>query len=222
MGTCLAVIKVIGTTSLGLFAGTVVTMTSGSEILKHVLLSSSGSVTLSDQSYGLVKKQITWFGAVLAALGTISTTAFQLAYTSAPRSMKHPYLIYASLVFPVSAGVYYGISGRALKNWYGFKGLLQEQGKKKKQDEDAVVQKKADKKQVVSDLDNSIYKDLGETSADEAANAEDEEIEAEVEAHLNERSAIDALNKVQLGNKIVSALSTLGFVVATIGIYGDF
>lgn len=222
MGTCLTVIKVVGTTSLGIYAGVIASNLSNYGIMSHVL--KTATVATSEKATGLVLGKIKTTGALLASLGTIATGAFILAYTQAPRALKHPYLIYASLVAPLTSIIYLGLTRPHLHQYCELK-------KMKKQRQAERPASKKHKQEVISELDNSTYKDLGDvltTSDEETPSAqttstgdEDSEVEQEVELHLAQKSLLDTLYSVHLGDHINVAISTLGFVVATVGLYGD-
>jgi hypothetical protein len=209
MGTCLTVIKIVGTTSLGLYAGAVATNLTNYEILIHVLHSANASTL--NRANAVIKDKLKTTGRLLTTLGTVATSAFLLAYTQAPSVLKHPYLIYASLVAPISGLVYVALAKNDLVKYCQLEKLIQQQ--KKKQPKEAVV----------SELDNSVYKDLGDvlTTSDEDERAEDGEIEQEVEFHLSQKTAQQTLERLHLGDQINAVLATTGFIITTIGLYGD-
>lgn len=198
MGTCLAVIKVVGITSLGLFTGGVCTnVLNGSDIVEYVINSSSKSNI--KQINSIIIKKIKTNAIYLSVVGSISTIAFQLAYFGAPARYQHPYLIYSSLIFPISSILYGLLSKDSILKYFNLDSLI-----------------KSNKREPIrSELDNSVYKDLGE-------NSEDDEIEEEVEFHLSKKIAIEALDKLKDVNKIVSVISFIGLLITSVGVHGDF
>lgn len=219
MGACLTVIKVVGTASLGLYAGAVATNLTTHDILVQCLTATD--ITTAQRANAVIKDKLRASARLLGALGSLATTAFLLAYTQAPPALKHPYLLYAALVAPISTAVYTVLIKADVTKY------CEMQKAKKMRPSSANKQKK---ESLVSDLDNSVYKDLGDvlTTSDEddarsasAAQDEDEEIEQEVELHLNQKTLLSILNHVHLGDKITSVLSIAGFVLATVGLYGD-
>jgi autophagy-related protein 33 len=215
MGTCLAVIKVIGVTTLGVYTGSVATNAlNGYDIVKYVL-ESSATINNIKQINAFITKKLATNGIFLSVLGSISSIAFQLAYNAAPARSKHPYLIYSSLVFPISSVIYGLVSRKQLLKFFYLDWFLA--------NSKPVKDAKPKKEPIRSELDNSVYKDLGDSSSvDEHGEDEDAEIEAEVDFHLSKRVAQEALDSVQFANKFVSVLSVLGFVIASVGVHGDF
>lgn len=219
MGVCLAATKVIGTTALGIYTGVVTSNITNYDILIHVLQSTT--ISNFNEFNSNLQSKLKTNSVLLGVLGGISSVAFQLSYFKAPLRAKHPYLIYASLVLPLSS-IIYGILTRGELIKY-FK--LDEVIKSFKKDEasENSVKEKAVKENVRSELDNSIYKDLGDdSSSNEGGQQEDDEISKEVEIHLSKTSLEQLLGKLNLANKIVGGVSFIGFVIASIGIYGDF
>lgn len=219
MGTCLAVTKVIGTTTLGLYTGITLANISHYDIFVHVL--ESTTVQNFNEVNAHLKSKIKENGVILSVLGGISSIFFQLSYFKAPTRAQHPYLIYASLVLPISSVVYGLISRKELIKFFKLDELIKEW----RFGVGAVeVLKKQKKEQAISELDNSVYKDLGsdDSSSVEGAQQEDEEITREVEVHLNKTSSENLVKKLGLANKIVGGVSLVGFVIASVGIYGDF
>lgn len=208
MGTCLAVIKVTGTAALGIYAGVAISSLTNYEILTHVL-ATANSANLNHVK-GLIRGQFVQTMRLLTALGSLASSAFILAYSQAPRTLKHPYLIYASLVTPLSSLIYYGLLRGPVTNYLRLKQLQ-------------VKESKEPRERVVSELDNSVYKDLGDvlTTSDEDEKAEDEEISEEVEFHLTQKTIEQTLERGHLGDKVNAVLGVLGFVIATVGLYGD-
>ncbi len=216
MGVCLAVTKVIGTTTLGIYTGIITSNITNYDILIHVLQSTS--ISNFNEFNSNLKAKLQKNSILLGLLGGVSSLAFQLSYFKAPLRSKHPYLIYASLVLPLSS-IIYGILTRGELIKY-FK--LDEVINSFKNNEDGNTVKKV-KENVRSELDNSVYKDLGDdSSSNEGGQQEDDEISKEVEIQLNKTSLEQLLGKLNLANKIVGGVSFIGFVIASVGIYGDF
>lgn len=223
MGTCLAVIKIIGTTSLGIYTGTVFSnQLSNLDILKKTILKNTENVKPLD----IMKEHLTVNTIVLGIFGSLSTLAFQLSFFGAPARLKHPYLIYSSLVFPISAAVFGALNFKDLCKLINFDSLVRDN-----MTQDTKTKKaKKDKKQLRSDLDNSVYKDLGESNSDEdeqteeaelAEVEEDEEISKEVEAHLEKTTALKVVDNLKFSNSIVLGVSFTGLLITAIGLYGD-
>lgn len=235
MGTCLAVIKVIGISTLGLYTGVVATnVLSGYDILKFVL-NKTATVSNIDTINKFIRSKLSFNGIAINILGTVSSLAFQLAYFGAPPRSKHPYLIYSSLVFPLSYFIHFKFAKNELNKFYKLKDSqnkshmdVNDQRKKRKLNQE----KKQKNDSLRSELDNSVYKDLGETSSIDGCNESIEElvgtegldidIEREVEFHLNQQTGLKALESSHFSDTIIFGLSTLGFLIASVGIYGDY
>lgn len=226
MGTCLAVIKVVGLSTLGLYTGGVATnVLSGYDILKFVL-DKTATISNLDTVNKFIRSKLSLNGIILNVLGAISSFAFQLAYFGAPARSKHPYLIYSSLVFPLSYLTYYNLARSEVSMFYRLKELGVDASTR-----DAKKEKQRPQKDYLrSDLDNSAYKDLGDSSSvdgneesiEELLGHDGQEVEKEVEFHLNRHTGLNALNRIHFSDQIVFSLSTLGFLVASVGVYGDY
>ncbi|CCH44217.1 putative membrane protein [Wickerhamomyces ciferrii] len=230
MGTCLAVTKIIGTTSLGIFAGYSISNISTYDILIKVL-SQSNLIDFA-QWNGKINEILVKNSIVLGGLGGISSLLFALSYNSSPSSGKHPYLIYASLVLPISS-ILIGILGKnEISNYLKLDSLIEKFKQGNTISGDNVKQVK---QVITSELDNSVYKDLGDDSVSTTSEQdqdqepitpegqnEDDEISKEVEIHLNKTTILNLLNKLNFINKFISGVSVLGFVISSIGIYGDY
>lgn len=194
MGTCLTVIKVVGTSALGIYAGTSIANLTSFDIFSRVLNSYSvnNNIKSSKEIVQVIKAKLLVNGIFKNALGLISSIAFYLAYSSGPKALKHPYLIYSGLVFPICSLSLGLISGKAIHK------LLFECSA-------------GAKTEVKSGLDDSVYNDLGEA-----------DIEEEVELHLRKENLLNFISGLKIANRINSVVSLAGFVVSVIGIYGDY
>lgn len=236
MGTCLAVIKVIGISTLGLYTGAIATnVLSGYDILKFVL-DKTATVSNIDTINRSIRSKLSLNTLIINLLGSVSSLAFQLAYFGAPPRGKHPYLIYSSLVFPLSYLIHFKFVRSEINKFYNLKASKsgsrtdEDDGKKKKRKLNKAEKQKKSNEQLRSDLDNSIYKDLGEASSideneesvEDLLGADKAEIEKEVEFHLHQQTGLKALEQSHFYDKIVFGLSSLGFLIASVGIYGDY
>lgn len=108
-GTCVTTIKVLGVALLGLLTSSLV-YTVYDEIPRLIKEISTNGVEASSnkKSCGSLSCFVPGVRATLGVLGGASTFLFSLAYLYSPAYAQHPYLIYASLVSPLTlVGVYY-------------------------------------------------------------------------------------------------------------------
>lgn len=98
MSVCLGVIKSIAVSSLGLYAGTLVTGTLVSYVTPLEVISQH------------LKPVVCKLGEFASVLATLSTGFFSLSYFGAPPQLRHPYLLYGALVAPVSGLYLWAIS----------------------------------------------------------------------------------------------------------------
>lgn len=256
MGTCLATTKIIGTASLGILAGAVGHQAYGSLPLLTQLTksqsssssSSSSSLTFADLQQAvrnLLKKSYY----LILGLGSTATTLLSLAFVKAPPRARHPYLIYAALGAPLAAAVLFfnnsspelkfllddavididdgsvnGDKAKSLSNASASTSpISSDKGKKSK---------KVYNKEEPSQLDNSVYRDLGADSEDDGVSSsssaksatpeEQQDIENEANKYITRTSSAKSLKKLKLGYTIASSIIGLAFGISTIGIYGDF
>jgi len=238
MGVCLAVTKVIGTSSLGIYTGIVFSNISNYDILMNVLKTTNFNFNSFNEFNNKLNHKLKEHCSILFGLGSISSILFQLTYFKSPLNLKHPYLIYSSLVLPISLTIYGILFKNEIINYFKLNEISQrfKQSryccgglKKCGAKEEQKTNNESKKEQITSELDNSVYKDLGdeinsndESNSTPTSQIEDEEISKEVEVHLNKTITEGLLNKLNLANKIISGFSLVGFIISCVGIYGDF
>ncbi|CAN6615581.1 hypothetical protein TRVA0_006S01618 [Trichomonascus vanleenenianus] len=129
-------------------------------------------------------------------LGIVSVTSLSAAFLFGGPRNRHPYLVYALLGVPISAV------------WSSF----QLGSSAKLQDEPVTPPTPGSPER--SQLDSSVYEDIGSgEKQDTPTPGDDTSPTSEAEVHTSRSCAF-----IRYGPKVVT---TLAFVIATIGIYGD-
>lgn len=224
--------KVIGTVSLGAFAGSVLSTTHTA--LPLILLSKTPNdlqlalTTLRDKSLQL-----------LSPLAITSFSTFAISYFFASSAARHPYLIYSALSVPIVAAIsYFKINPvynsllaetNVSKDTLDIASTNSEQSTPVTQDgSPALSATSTDEDVEPSNLDNSVFRNISKSDYEEDIPKQSAKTLASV-SNTQKQSAqtvspatVGILVKqlTRLGN-ITSSVSGLAFVIATIGIFGD-
>ncbi|KAL6942223.1 hypothetical protein ACO0QE_003391 [Hanseniaspora vineae] len=101
MSICLGVIKTVGVTSLGIYTGMVTTSTIllYNRPCKEIFGSKEESLSTHPS---IAQKIVSKLSKIALGLLTISGICFGAAYYDVPASHKHPYILYAALVTPLT------------------------------------------------------------------------------------------------------------------------
>lgn len=160
------------------------------------------SATSASSTFTFIRRHLT----TLRGLAVFSATSFITAYSASPRGLKHPYLIYTTVL--VSAAGFYDLA----LNPAGTKAVIKQDVKVA--EKKAKLKKKEGKKKVRAMMEAS-YEVLGDTPSEEEIDDvfEDEEINGE-----KLRSEMVGFAKVE---KIRGGISALGFLLACVGLWGD-
>ncbi|KAL2213546.1 hypothetical protein CC79DRAFT_1327434 [Sarocladium strictum] len=181
-----SILKFVGTVSLGLLTGVSYTVSNLSlPSLLRLPSSSSAAQALNNLSASLKLP--------IPILTTLASVPLLLSFAISPRSARHPYLIYTSLLAVLSA---------AIPN------LLLTQPP-------ALTARPAKKQSSTSRsrMMEASYEVLGDAQSDAASEEEIDDINGEeVRAHVEAMS---------MGYKVRAGISTLGFAMAVLGIWGD-
>ncbi|KAH7328644.1 hypothetical protein B0I35DRAFT_417953 [Stachybotrys elegans] len=179
-----SLLKFVGTVSLGLLTGVSYTVSSlALPSLLDLPSSSSASHALASLTTSLK--------APLLALSSLSTAPFLLAFALSPRSSRHPYLIYSSLLVVLSATVPNFFSSPPPR---------------------PVAPAPAKKPSARARMEAS-YEVLGDIQSEAASDEEIEDFNGE-----GVRAEVDAIAR---GYLIRTGLAALSFAMATVGIWGD-
>lgn len=245
-GTCIATVKVIGVTSLGLLTSSLTckSIQEIPELIKEANYNvhSESEVDLFSSAVNLIKRcRIS-----LATLGTLATSSFALAFTSSCASSQHPYLIYSALGAPLAIAAVY------LRSFASERKVLQQasvvNNKERMQSKSEQVSKK---KQKVSQRGNDHASEddghLGlsyihvsddetatpvSTSSSSTSNStregeranfqQDLEINKEVEAALHKKELVHVLSNLKHSYITGASVAGFSFFIASIGLIGEY
>lgn len=196
MGTCITVIKLIGAGSLGIATGTLAF--SSYKMLPGLIQDHSSSISKFQQ---MVSYTVNFTRLSFITLGSLASSAFFMLFKYSALRGKHPYLIYAAIAFPLSL---IPAAYQAYTTNTSFLGLPQ------------LPKLPAPSKSFTSNLDNSMYLDLGRTSS-----LDDEEDEQDPENAIIKKQIEINLKSLQSTYKIAASITGAAFAIATIGIAGD-
>lgn len=198
--TIIVLSKVIGTVSLGILTGAVA---SGTYISLPTL--KDQPIESRDQQSAQLVSLYVRLKAVAKRLSITSLATLVSAYMFAPSHARHPYLVYSVLSVPALAAVNYVYGD--LK-WFD----------KLTQVSVPRPHKKEPLPEEPSTLDNSVYGRVDSSESDDSSyhdnSSEDHVVSAEAVQQLYDR--------LKLLGRISTSVSGVAFLIATVGIYGDF
>ncbi|ODV82420.1 uncharacterized protein CANTADRAFT_4415 [Suhomyces tanzawaensis NRRL Y-17324] len=243
MVTCIASVKVIGVSSLGLLAGLLSYL--AIEVIPSLIrdLTRGYSPSTSFQThYQQIKVLILGSRAVGLLLGAVSTGLLALAYSYSPPSGKHPYLIYAALGAPTA------IAGLYQQGYRHEAKLLQAEEKTLKEQvapQAAQVVEEVKAQQVTSDggdggdddslgrsyihvSDEESSTTTGSTPGSSAAQSPTihasepaASIEQEVESALVKKELVHDLRMLRSSYVVGSSVAGVGFLIGVVGLFGE-
>ncbi|KAK6454581.1 Chromodomain-helicase DNA-binding protein [Scheffersomyces xylosifermentans] len=258
MGTCIATVKFVGLASLGLLSGSLTYQSIESipllinDLSRHWSTSASGSTSATIREYvAKVKTLISTSRISNVVFGSLASVLFTLAFTSAPPSGKHPYLIYAALGGPLTiAGLYYKAYAHEQKllnidNDHPPKTKEQVKAKKEVKKVPVVPAEAAEQeeddslgKSYIHISDESTTSSTSSTpnasvpgspqieSIESIQPEEDREHELtvadEVESALTKKEFLSQLEGVKSSYAFGSAISGVSFFIAVVGLIGDY
>ncbi|CAK7892317.1 autophagy-related protein 33 [[Candida] anglica] len=245
-GTCVATVKFVGVSSLGLLTASL--SYQAFEAIPALInelnihLTSLSQSNLLDQAAYLI--QSTRLASL--SLGTLASTLLSLAFVVSPPRGKHPYLIYASLGAPlaIASAFYqsYSHESRLLaKSKAAKKSGLRDQMLPVEETPSATTTTELPEednlgKSYIHVSDDSSHEEFEEGSSSSSTPSESEapvvasvdklqqalSIEEEVDIALSKKEFTSDLEKVQFGYYLGSAITGLGFAIATVGLIGDY
>ncbi|KAF6063970.1 putative integral membrane protein [Candida albicans] len=244
-GTCITTIKLLGVGSLGLLSSSIIyqSLTKLPELIHQFNCQfntnkdggTHSSITLFEQQLYRLKNIIFGNRLINGALTAISTGLFALAFKYSVSNEKHPYLIYAALGAPLSfISLYYNIYSVEEKI------LSQQKSKSTSVAKTRTKSKHSESsKSYVHLSDESGISTPNSTTShpstpklephqqeqEQPTPADDDvelEVEQEVENILIKKQVVQNLKKIESGYTIASYVSGISFVIASIGLIGDY
>lgn len=231
-------IKIIGVGSLGLLSGSLIYQSLEtipqwiSQINKYSYDDGFINRLIS------IKLDVNTNRIINIVLGGLSSCLFGLSYISSSIHEKHPYLLYLSLIGPLTLGTLY---------YYNFNNFQKISSKLALEQENSKFEKQAVKSEQDSqklDPDLLVSDDLGKSyihvSEDESTTStpsisspsspkisdggytEDLKIDQEINQTLIKREFINDLQNMEASYYIGSSISGLGFLLSLVGIVGDY
>ncbi|CAH2352982.1 autophagy-related protein 33 [[Candida] railenensis] len=245
--SCVATVKLIGASSLGLLSASLSYQAFKdipnliSELNSNVNCLSQSNII--DRALSLIRT--TQFGSL--TLGALASGFFSLAFIVSPPKGKHPYLIYASLGAPIALlSAYYKSYEYQSRLVEKAKRSRAKRAATSVPEGEATVSAEsvepAAAEAVVSD-DESLGKSYIHVSDDDEGSTESTptssnvetpvsinidqlqqalSIEEEVDNALNKKEFTNELEHIQFGYYIGSGITGVTFVIATIGLIGDY
>lgn len=206
--TVLVFSKVIGTVALGFLTGAVgsASYLSLPTISQH-LYSSGTKADVSDAQENL-DRLLVRFGRIVGPACITACASLCVSFAFATKSARHPYLLYSALSVPVACAVGYFKARPLVKAVLGV-------------DADAVSEAstpESTETAETSQLDNSVYENV---SLSPKVKASKEDVSERVEDTLHRRIITQSISHLGTVGIAVSGIFGFGFIISTIGIYGD-
>lgn len=240
-GTCIATVKIIGVSSLGLLSSSLAYQaTRGIPlILDNLKIRISA---LADMDILATIKQLIYIArATYLTLGSLASGLLALAYRASPISEKHPYLIYLALGAPLAilSALYKGYNEEKslIHRARGGENLRSRKGKKQtknKNDEDESEEPKGDDSLIgrsyihISDEESSVTSTPGgSTPNSPRTNSVDSlehelSIQEEIENSIAKKEVIRNLEGLRGGYLLGTYVSGFAFLLGAIGLIGDY
>ncbi|CAL3964276.1 hypothetical protein PZA11_001674 [Diplocarpon coronariae] len=185
-------LKFVGSISLGLLTGYSYSLTT----LTIPTLSTLPSATSASKAF----TNLTYVSLNnLRALAAASSTSFLFAYILSPRSQKHPYLLWTSLLVVSSGFTEYALRGYTPKPAAGPKSI-----------------KPKSQKSQVRQMDSS-YEVLGASDRESEGNASGEEPDEDVNGE-EVRQELEGFMLTQIARTVIAGV---GFSMSIVGLWGD-
>ncbi|KAG5362114.1 hypothetical protein CJU90_4804 [Yarrowia sp. C11] len=203
--TVLVFSKVIGTVALGFLTGAVgsASYLSLPTISQH-LYASGTKADVSDAQENL-DRLLVRFGRIVGPACITACASLCVSFFFATKPARHPYLLYSALSVPVACVVGY-LKARPL-----VRGVLDVDADA----ESDVSTPEADVAET-SQLDNSVYENVS-LSPKQAK----QDVSERVEDTLHRRVITQSISQLGTVGVAVSGIFGFGFIISTIGIYGD-
>lgn len=231
MGTCIAIVKIVGASSLGLLTTSLTYQSLQaipdliSRLNNQVLIAATSASDVLDAFFlNLVLSK-----AANVALASLSSALFTMAYKYSPTSGKHPYLVYSAFGAPLAllAWSYQGLRAECdiLKRAKVRKAQLAQKPKVAKEAVSVAEEEEPLGKSYVHISDDSLAVSTPATSAPGTPQQQpvtEVSIEQEVENAISKKAYVHDLETVKQSYFVASAVSGVGLAVCAIGLIGDF
>ncbi|CUM45387.1 uncharacterized protein AC631_05182 [Debaryomyces fabryi] len=237
-GTCIATVKIVGVSSLGLLTSSLTfqTIQRIPELINELNTKVNG--LSKSNALASIRNMINFSRIGHIALSGLATAMLSMAFIYSPPSEKHPYLIYSALGAPLALiSMYYRGFGLETK-------LLRKADNLHSHREIAkTTDNVSDSENVKSDDDSQLGKSYIHVSDEESSSTtstptstvpsspqtktvdslqEELSLEEEIDNALSKKEIINDLNKVKSNYVVGSSIVGLSFVIATIGLIGDY
>ncbi|KAB5572725.1 hypothetical protein GE09DRAFT_1100637 [Coniochaeta sp. 2T2.1] len=208
-----SVLKFVGTVSLGLLTGLSYTLSTLTVPSLLELPSASSAAKAFNYLITTAKKH-------LGTLTGVSASSFLLAFLLSPKPVRHPYLLYTSILVASSGLIVsdfvapYLFISKSSSSQSSPAATLAAAAKKQKKDRAAAKRAQME----------ASYEVLGSSSSahsDETLSASEVDVEEELAQDINGeevRTEVEGFLKKQM---VQTAISGAGFLMAVVGIWGD-
>lgn len=231
MGTCIAVVKIVGASSLGLLTSSLTYQSLQaipeliSRLNNQVLIAATSAADVLDAFF----LNLVLSNAAHVALASLSTALFSMAYKYSPSSGKHPYLMYSALGAPLAllAWSYQGLPAEyaVVKRSNARKAQLAQKPPVVKTAAPVAEEEEPLGKSYVHVSDDSLAVSTPAASAPGTPlhkPVADISIEQEVEDAISKKAFLRDLETVKQSYFVASAVSGVGLAVCAVGLIGDF
>lgn len=239
-GTCIATVKIVGVTSLGLLTSSLTYQAiEGIPKLIHELNTKVNSLSKSN-TLATIKRTITCSRIGHISLSGLATTMLSMAFIYSPPSEKHPYLIYSAIGAPLALlSIYYrgyGLESKLLRKANTLHACdAKEHSKAEASPSDTENVKSDDDSQLgrsyihVSDEESSSTTSTPTSTIPNSPQTktveslqEELSLEEEVDDALSKKEIVNDLNKIKSNYVVGSSIIGASFVISAIGIIGDY
>lgn len=239
-GTCIATVKIVGVSSLGLLTSSLTYQTI--QRIPALINELNTKVNGLSKSNALasIRNMINFSRIGHIALGGLATVLLSMAFIYSPPSEKHPYLIYSAAGAPLALiSMYYRGFGLETKLLRKADHLHSHNAREVTKSTGNV----SDSENVKSDDDSQLGKSYIHVSDEESSSTtstptstmpnsprtktvdslqEELSLEEEIDNALSKKEIINDLSKVKSNYVVGSSVVGLSFVIATIGLIGDY
>lgn len=239
-GTCIATVKIVGVSSLGLLTSSL-TYQSIQKIpsLINELNTKVNSLSKSN-ALASIRNLINYSRIGHISLSGLATAMLTMAFIYSPPSEKHPYMIYSAVGAPLAIiSMYYrgfGLENKLLRKTDHLHAHNAKESSKSNKNMNAFdIVKGDDDSQLgksyihVSDEESSSTTStptstIPNSPQDKTVDSLQQELtlEEEVDNALYKKEIVNDLSKVKLNYVVGSSIVGLSFVIATIGLIGDY
>lgn len=205
--TVLVFSKVIGTVALGFLTGAVgsASYLSLPTVCQH-LYAQGTKQDVSDAQENL-DRLLVRFGRIVGPASITAFTALCVSFAFATKSARHPYLLYSALSVPVAAAVGYFKARPLVRTVLDVDADASET---------PTPTPAAPGSPETSQLDNSVYETISSPKQ-----TKKEDVTERVDDSLHRRAISHSISKLGTIGITVSGIFGFGFIISTIGIYGD-